>query len=180
MRLRKPFRIRTYRECPLCPKRSRRKWIYNKHKSWPEFELAVWFSSFGMHFHLGAVIAGYAADVALPLNSAPAIIEYDSKRYHQTTEQEAKDREKTRAWEAEGWQVIRIREGLERLGADDVVINRPLATSSDRVNRNSLNTILDALIVPLNKDFWRPGGPGQKWADSERLRLRANATRRRR
>ena len=50
------------------------------------------------------------------------VIEFDGHRFHRTPEGHVKDRRKTAALREAGWTVIRVRENLDRIGMDDVVV----------------------------------------------------------
>jgi hypothetical protein len=61
-------------------------------------------------------------DAAIP--SQRLFIEYDGHFHHSGEENAAHDRRKNAAAEAEGWHVIRIRQGLEPLSEHDVKVGR--------------------------------------------------------
>lgn len=50
------------------------------------------------------------------------VVEFDGNRFHQTLEGYKKDRRKTEALKNAGWTVIRVREDLEPIGSQDVIV----------------------------------------------------------
>jgi hypothetical protein len=50
------------------------------------------------------------------------VIEFDGHRFHKFPDSHEKDRRKTEALEAAGWTVIRVREALDPVGPNDVVV----------------------------------------------------------
>jgi transposase-like protein len=50
------------------------------------------------------------------------VVEFDGHRFHQPADNHTKDRRKTAALESAGWTVIRVREALDPIGPNDVVV----------------------------------------------------------